>query len=232
MKSRAPDSGDNGPMSSPDRAAAHPRRRQRLDEAQRRQQIIAGCIQVVAEHGYQQASLALIAEVAGVSKGLVWHYYSDRDTLMEQAAVATVAQLRRQVGADIDLTAPVPAVLDAAIHRAADLGRTHPRQLRALSQIVQNLRAADGALRLDLTYYEETYQAQEALFRRGQAEGSLREFDTRVMAVTYQGAVDAMLGYLESHTDTDSGAYADTLSSLILAAVTHGAPSRLISYVR
>ncbi|MEO8829263.1 TetR/AcrR family transcriptional regulator [Lapillicoccus sp.] len=151
-------------MSSPDRALAHPRRRQRLDEAQRRKQIIAGCIQVVAEHGYQQASLALIAEVAGVSKGLIWHYYSDRDTLMEQAAVTTVAQLRNRVGADIDLT-----------------------------------------------YYEETYQAQEQLFRRGQAEGSLREFDTRVMAVTYQGAVDAMLGYLESHTDT--------LSSLLIAPV-------------
>ena len=217
--------GDNDPMSSPDPASARPRRRQRLDEAQRREQIIAGCIQVVAEHGYQQASLALIAEVAGVSKGLIWHYYSDRNTLMEQAAVTTVAQLRKQVGADIDLSAPIPAVLDAAIHRAADLGRTHPIQLRALSQIAQNLRDPDGTLHLDLTYYEETYQAQEQLFRRGQAEGSLREFDTRVMAVTYQGAIDAMLGYLESHPDTDIGAYADTLSSLLIAAVTTHGPA-------
>ncbi|MDQ2781799.1 TetR/AcrR family transcriptional regulator [Lapillicoccus sp.] len=213
-------------MSSPDRALAPPRRRQRLDEAQRRKQIIAGCIQVLAEHGYQQASLALIAEVAGVSKGLIWHYYSDRDTLMEQVAVTTVAQLRHQVGADIDLTAPVPDVLDAAIHRAADLGRTHPTQLRALSQIAQNLRAADGTLRLDLTYYEETYQAQEELFHRGQAEGSLRDFDTRVMAVTYQGAIDAMLGYLESHTDTDIGRYADTLSNLVIQAVKAHRPDR------
>lgn len=213
-------------MSSPDPTTAHPRRRQRLDEGQRRAQIIAGCIQVLAEHGYQQASLALIAKAAGVSKGLIWHYYSDRDTLMEQVAVTTLSQLRNQVAADIDLTAPVPAVIDAAVHRAADLGRTHPMQLRAMSQIAQNLRDPDGTLHLDLTYYEEAYQAQEQLFRRGQAEGSLRDFDTRVMAVTYQGAIDAMLGYLESHTDTDIGAYADTLSNLLIAAVTTHCPDQ------
>ena len=214
-------------MSSPGSGTAPPRRRQRLDEGQRRAQIVSGCIQVLAEQGYQQASLALIAEVAGVSKGLIWHYYSDRDTLMEQVAVTTVAQLRRQIGADIDLAAPIPAVLDAAIHRAADLRRTHRMELRALNEIAQNLRNADGTLHLDLTYYEETYQAQEQLFRRGQAEGSLRDFDTRVMAVTYQGAIDAMLGYLESHPDTDIDAYADALSSLLTAAVTIERPDRL-----
>jgi AcrR family transcriptional regulator len=193
-------------------------RRQRLDEEQRREQIIAGCVQVLAEHGYQQTSFALIAQAAGVSKGLIWHYFSDRDTLMEQVAVTTAARLRDQVAADIDLSAPVPAVIHAAIHRAADLGRTHPAELRAVTSIAQNLRASDGTLRLDQTYYEETYQAQEQLFRRGQTEGSLRNFDTRVMAVTYQSGIDAMLGYLQSHTDTDAGSYADSLSSLFIAA--------------
>lgn len=174
---------------------------------------------MLAEHGYQQTSFALIAAAAGVSKGLIWHYFSDRDTLMEHVAVATVAMLRDQVAADIDLTAPVPAVIDAAIHRAADLGRTHPAELRAVSQIVQNLRDTDGTLRLDHTYYEQTYLAQERLFGRGQDEGSLREFDTRVMAVTYQGAIDTMLGYLESHPATDIHGYADTLSNLLIQAV-------------
>jgi AcrR family transcriptional regulator len=206
-------------VSSSASSAAGPQRRQRLDEGQRRAQIIAGCVQVLAEHGYRQASFALIAETAGVSKGLIWHYFSDRDTLMEQVAVATAASLRDQVAADLDLTASVPAVIDAAIHRAADLGRTHPAELRAVSQIAQNLRDSDGTLRLDLTYYEPTYQAQERLFRRGQDAGSLREFDTRVMAVTYQGAIDAMLGYLESHPGTDIGGYADTLSNLLIEAV-------------
>lgn len=100
-------SADNAPMSSLEPVVTQPRRRQRLDAGQRRDQIIAGCVKVLAEPGYQQASLALIAQTAGVSKGLIWHYFSDRDTVMEQVAIATGTMLRDQVAADIDLTAPI-----------------------------------------------------------------------------------------------------------------------------
>lgn len=213
-----PDFGNSEPMSSAPQSPS-PRRRQRLDEQQRRDQIISGCVQALAEHGYQQASLARIAEAAGVSKGLIWHYFSDRDTLMEHTAIVTATRLRDQVAADIDLTAEVPNVIDAAIHRAADLRRTHPKELRALKHIAQNLRDADGTQHLNQTHYEKTYQAQEQLFRRGQREGSLRSFDTRVMAVTYQSAIDAMIEYDESHSEADLGGYADTLSNLLIAAV-------------
>jgi uncharacterized glyoxalase superfamily protein PhnB len=45
------------------------RRRRRLGEEERRAQIIRGCVEVLAREGYRQASLARIAEAAGVSKG-------------------------------------------------------------------------------------------------------------------------------------------------------------------
>lgn len=209
---------NSGAMTSVPQSTS-PRRRQRLDGQQRRDQIISGCVQALAEYGYQQASLVRIADAAGVSKGLIWHYFSDRDTLMEQTAISTATRLRDQVASDIDLTAPVPTVIDAAIHRAAELSRTHPKQLRALKHIAQNLRDSNGAQRLNQTHYEATYKAQERLFGRGQSEGSLRDFDTRVMAVTYQSAIDAMIEYGDSHLKTDLQRYADALSNLLIAAV-------------
>lgn len=54
---------------------------------------------------------------------------------------------------------------------------------------------------------------------RGQQEGSLRDFDTRVMAVTYQGAVDTMIAYLDAHPEADAHAYADALTDLLLRAI-------------
>lgn len=54
----------------------------------------------------------------------------------------------------------------------------------------------------------------------------MREFDIRVMAVTDQGALDAMLGYLESHPGTDVSAYVDTLSNLLIAAITTHCPEQ------
>src|SRR5204863_439042 len=82
-----------------------------------------------------------------------------KETLMEQTAIATVGLLRAEVGSAIDLTAEVPDVLRAAVHYAARLRQTHSRELRALDQIVHNLRDADGRPRLDLRAYEETYPA-------------------------------------------------------------------------
>ena len=174
---------------------------------------------MLACEGYRKASLARIAQAAGVSKGLVSHYFSDKETLMEQTAIATVAHLRAEVASAIDLTAEVPDIIKAAVHYASQLRQTHSRELRAVDQIAHNLRQADGTPRLDLRAYEDTYQAQERLFQRGQQEGSLRDFDTRVMAVTYQGTVDTMIAYLDAHPEADAHAYADALIELLLNAI-------------
>ena len=192
--------------------------RQRLGEEERRAQIVRATLVVLAGRGYEQASLARIAAEAGVSKGLVSHYFADKETLLEETARLTAARVRDSIAAELDLTAPVPDVIRAAIRRVAHLSSTHHVELKAIREIVPNLRRPDGALRLDLSAYEETYQAQEQLFRRGQDEGTLRAFDTRVMAATYQGAIDTMLGYLDAYPATDADAYAETLADLLVAA--------------
>lgn len=197
-----------------------PHRRRRLSEDVRRAQIIDATVAVVAELGYEGASLARIAERAEVSKGLVSHYFADRDRLMETVARTTLVTLRQAVAGTLALDAPVPDVIRAAVHSAARLSATHQAEMEALRQITTNLREADGSPRLGLAEYEETYLGQEALFRRGQEEGSIRDLDTRVMAVTYQGAVDTMLSYLREHPETDVERYADALADLLVAAVT------------
>lgn len=195
------------------------RRRLRLSEDERRAQIIDGCLEMLARDGYQHASLSRIAQTAGVSKGLISHYFANKDALIEQTALATLDFLRAEVASAVDLDAEVPEILTAAVRYASRLRETHSRELRALDQIVHNARRADGTPRFDHHAYEATYQAQEQLFKRGQQEGTLRAFDTRVMAVTYQGAIDTMLAYLNAHPDADPTAYADALTEILLRAI-------------
>ncbi len=125
-----------------------------------------------------------------MAKGLLWHYFADGDDLMEQTARVTLADLRETVASDIDLSAEIPEVIRAAIRRAAALRESHRTELRAVREIVQNLRHPDGTPRFGLNdLYEETYTLQASLFQRGQDVGSLRSgIDTRYLAVTYQGA--------------------------------------------
>jgi AcrR family transcriptional regulator len=197
------------------------RPRQRLSADERREQLFAAAVEVLAEGGFQAATADAIARRAGVSKGLLWHYFDDRDDLLEQTARRTLKTLLRAVGATIDLTAPAPQVVRQAIHGAAGLRRTHGAERRAMNEIVLNLRLPDGSLRLGLSDYDDAYAAQADIFRRGQAEGDIRpDLDPLLVAVTYQGAVDSMLGYLDAHPEADAKAHADTVADLLLGGLT------------
>jgi betaine-aldehyde dehydrogenase len=65
-----------------------------VPEADRRRQFIAVTIDCLAELGYVRTTLAQIAARAGVSPGLVAHYFGDKDGLLE----ATFRHLARRVG--------------------------------------------------------------------------------------------------------------------------------------
>lgn len=198
-----------------------PPTRRRLGPQERRAQLIAAAGEVLAELGYQAATADAIATRAGVSKGLLWHYFSDIDALFEATAHQILLEQRRAVGASLDLAAPAPDVIRAAVRGAADLRHTHSAHRRALEAIVLNLRAADGGMRLGIKDFEDTYAEQESIFRRGQADGDFRaDLDPRVMAVTYQGAVDSMLGYLDAHPDTDAAGHARAVTEILLGGMT------------
>jgi AcrR family transcriptional regulator len=201
----------------PSRPARGPR--QRLSEDQRRKQIMAAAVDEVAACGYEGASLTRIAARADVAKGLVWRYFTGKDELMEATATATMAAMRADIVDALDLDQPVPDIIRAALRLAAAQVLTRRNELVALNRIVHNLHGPDGGERVTAGFYEETYLGQEELFRRGQAEGSLCDFDARVMAVTYQGSIDVMLAYLEEHPDVDPHAHAAELAEILLGGM-------------
>lgn len=192
------------------------RARVRLSADERREQIMTAAVTVIADRGYTAASATAIATAADVAKGLIWRYFDDRDDLMYRTAIHVAMLLRDEVTQRLDLERPAPDVIRQALRHMASLTRTHSDELRALDQIANNLHTADGDLRLSVNDYEAGYRLQESLFARGIAEGSLAEADTRVMAVTYQGAIDAMLGYLRYHPEVDPQQYAATLAELLV----------------
>jgi AcrR family transcriptional regulator len=193
--------------------------RQRLSEAERRGQILQATIAVVARQGFEAASATAIATQAGVSKGLIWHYFDDKTDLMRQAVVEAVRSIRDEVVARVDPDQPVPDIIRAYVRGVTGLRRARLEEFQALQRISSRLENVDGTPVFTALDYEELYSSQAELFRRGQAAGALRDFDARVMAVTYQGAIDAMFAYLDVHPDADVDEYADALSDLLVNAI-------------
>ena len=62
-----------------------PRKPEKFAEmrAKSRELILSKAIEIFAVHGYYKASVAMIAEAAGISKGLIYNYFKSKDELLE-----------------------------------------------------------------------------------------------------------------------------------------------------
>jgi TetR/AcrR family transcriptional repressor of bet genes len=92
--------------------------------AERRAEITAAFARVLARRGYAGATIAAIAEEAGVAPGLVHHHFRDKADLLDSLLDALIARFRwrtaaREEGASDPLTAWLTAAL--ALDESADL---------------------------------------------------------------------------------------------------------------
>ena len=82
--------------------------------------------------------------------------------------------LRSAVAAGLDVSAPAPEVIRAAIHGTADLRRTHNAERRAMQEIVLTLRGPGGGMRFPLEDVDDTYAEQAVILTRGRERGGSR----------------------------------------------------------
>lgn len=187
--------------------------RESFIQAARRAQLIGCAVDALAEVGYQQTTVAEVARRAGVSKGVVTYYFPARDDLVRAVVAAVFASVGEAVGsrlADVPPERYVAAYLDAWV----GYYRTRRREMMAIAEIWTNFRDADGRPQLDARTLGQERAMVEAHLAAGQAEGTLGQFSTRVMAVTLKAALDGLLGQLAVQPDLDLDAYRDELVGL------------------
>jgi AcrR family transcriptional regulator len=63
----------------------------RLRNDDRRRQLLDRAVELFAEHGHDELSMAAIARAAGISKPLLYHYFPSKRQLFE-AALAQAAE--------------------------------------------------------------------------------------------------------------------------------------------
>lgn len=193
-------------------------------EQARRAQIIASTIEVLAEVGFGKASLALIAQRAGISKGVISYHFAGKDELMEKVVEAVFTEIVELVGPQLEALTSGTELLRTQIRSVTAYMREHRPQLLAIGEVVRNLRRPGGEPRYGLADSDWLYEALEYIYRTGQASGEFRPFDTRVMAVTHQAAVDTMFAYWEAHPEHDLDAHAEALVEIFLRATRSDSP--------
>jgi AcrR family transcriptional regulator len=110
---------------------------------EQRERIMSAARGEFARHGYEQASLARVAEAAGISKGTLYYYFADRDDLYASVVMQLVQAVARQplLGSFAPKNAAEywPA-LEKLFHAGFELARRHPEEMRALRSFQTSLR--------------------------------------------------------------------------------------------
>lgn len=86
---------------------------------ERRDQIVAGMLATIAEHGYEKASIQLIAERAGLAPGLVHYHFKNKEAillaLVESLAEVARARYAERLGSSTTPDARLEAFLEARL---------------------------------------------------------------------------------------------------------------------
>ena len=97
----------------------------------RRRQLIEATIASIREHGFADTTVSRIGAAAGVSPGIVHHYFRGKGDLLEATMRFLLADLRRQVVAHLAVAAGPRARLEAIIEGNFGPGQFSPETVAA-----------------------------------------------------------------------------------------------------
>jgi TetR/AcrR family transcriptional regulator, fatty acid metabolism regulator protein len=156
----------------------------------KRRVLLEAAVRVFARRGFHAARVGDIAEEAGVAHGLLYHYFSSKEEVLETIFRETWADLLAAVRDVEESGEPareqlrqVAAILLRSWRRDPDLVRVLVRGVARSSEL--DRRVGDVG---------DAFAAIERIVRRGQEAGELRpELDARLTSVIFYGAIEELL---------------------------------------
>jgi TetR/AcrR family fatty acid metabolism transcriptional regulator len=183
-------------------------------ETARRAQLVECAIDAIAELGYSNASMAEIANRAGVSKGVISYHFAGKRELIEQVVNTVMEKATAVMLPRIYAESSTPGMLRAYIESNLEFIAAHHNHVLALMNIAGGARD-DRKPSVDLEVaFEPAVMALANMLRSGQEHGEFREFSTIVMAVTIRNAIDSLAPLLAANPKLDLKLYAKELATM------------------
>ena len=159
-------------------------------QEEKRKQILAAAVRVFARTGYHDCRVGDITEEAGVAHGLLYHYFTSKEEVLEAVfrdAWTEVLDAFRAVEASDESPreqlSHVAAILLGSWRRDPDLVRVLVREIGRSPQVQRKV----GEL-------AQAFEAIERIVARGQHEGVFRsDIDARLLSWIFYGSIEEIL---------------------------------------
>jgi TetR/AcrR family transcriptional regulator, fatty acid metabolism regulator protein len=159
---------------------------------ERRRQILDAAVRVFARQGFHTCRVSDIADEAGVAYGLVYHYFSSKEEILDTLFLDRWEVMLEAIAAAD--AAPISArdKLGSIAAFIVDSYRHDPDVMKVI--IVEVTRAANTFGRTHLAKIREAYARIAAIVAAAQADGSFRsEITPEFAAQTFYGAMEQLL---------------------------------------
>jgi len=193
--------------------------------AERRRQILDAAVRVFARQGFHSTRVADIAEEADVAYGLVYHYFSSKENVLNELFTQRWSLLIEAIEEADRGDVPPKDKLGAVAGFIIDSYRYDPDLMKVI--IVEVTRAANSFGRTHIEQINGAYERIARIVAGGQASGDFREdIDPAFVAMAFYGAIEQLLsgwifGFIPG-SDQDF----DSARELLVRTICEGLESR------
>jgi AcrR family transcriptional regulator len=160
--------------------------------ADKRRVILDAAVRVFARQGFHTCRVADIADEARVAYGLVYHYFSSKEEILDTLFLERWDLMLEAIAEADTEQRSAPEKLYAIAAFIVDSYRYDPEMMKVI--IVEVTRAANTFGRTHLAKIREAYEQIAEIVRRGQLEGVFREeIDPPFAALAFYGLIEQVL---------------------------------------
>lgn len=158
-------------------------------EAERRKVIMRAAVEVFSRKGYHGCRIQDVAKEAGVAYGLVYHYFKNKDELLESVFASGWQGFLARVQAEIEREAHVVGRVRGIISVAFEAYRRDPRAVKVL--ILEVGRSPAGGAVNRGSAFSTVILAAGQMFREAQARGEMpAHLEPVLCATTLFGCIE------------------------------------------
>ncbi len=191
----------------------------------KRQNILDAAVRVFARQGFHSTRVSDIADEAGVAYGLVYHYFSSKDEVLNELFSERWSLLLAAIE-EADASAESPRSKLAAVAAfIVDSYRHDPELMKVI--IVEVTRAANSFGRTHLPEIRRAYDSITKIVADGQEAGAFRrDIDPAFASMSFYGAIEQLLSGWIFEVMPSSSADFDEAKELVVATICDGLEPR------
>jgi AcrR family transcriptional regulator len=169
----------------------------------RKRQITRAAYEIIAEKGYNNFTMMDIAKRAGVSSGLIHHYFKDKENMLVTLLREMQQNIRQSLEHSIEPVADPRKKLEIFMDQAFGLVENEKEYIYVTFDFLTQIKFNERMQRILSKLYRGYRETIVMILREGKAKGFFNEVDEHYVATMF---VSLLLG-LEQQYIIDSSAF-------------------------